>query len=155
MIEEIKFINISESQAGSVWINAFRATLSLEYHYLKKVTFSPKLIFKYGESFFYNRQGLEIIDGEIDFSYCAEGSLTHFFYACNNLKEVRFTKESLKYNLSIAQSLLLSDESIQSILDGLATVSSTQTLFLNSAVYAKLTEEQKQSATDKGWTITG
>lgn len=155
MIEEIKFINISESQAESQWSNALRATLSLEYHYLKKVTFSPKLIFKYGTGFFYNRQGLEIIDGEIDFSYCAEGTLNNFFYACNNLKEVRFTKESLKYDLSIAQSPLLSDESIQSILDGLKTLSSTQTLSLNSAVYAKLTEEQKQSATDKGWTITG
>lgn len=155
MIEDVKFINLSESHAKSVWSNAFRAILSLEYHYLKKITFSPKLIFKYGEGFFYNRQGLEIIEGEIDFSYCGEGTLGNFFYACNNLKEVRFTKESLKYNLQMAQSKSLSLESLQSIIDGLGNVTTTRTLSLNAIAYNKLTEEQKQSATDKGWTITG
>ena len=98
---------------------------------------------------------MQTIVGELDFSECEPSQQQNPFNGCTSLIEVRFTPESIKQNLTFTQSSQLSDESIQSILDGLATVSSTQILFLNSAVYAKLTEEQKQSATDKGWTIIG
>ena len=39
------------------------------------------------------------------------------------------------------------------IIDNLATVSSTQTLTLGATNLAKLTTEQIQIATDKGWTV--
>ena len=104
---------------------------------------------------FYNQQYLENINGEIDFTKSATTGTDLMFYSCNNLKEVRFTKESLKYDLQMAQSKSLSLESLQSIIDGLGNVTTTRTLSLNSIAYNKLTEEQKQSATDKGWTITG
>ena len=105
---------------------------------------------------FYNQQYLENINGEIDFTKISATTGTNLmFYACNNLKEVRFTQESLKYDLQMAQSRYLSLESLQSIIDGLGNVTTTRTLSLNSTAYNKLTEEQKQSATDKGWTITG
>ena len=123
---------------------------------LKIVTFSPKVIFSNASLLFNGRGSLEIINGEFDLSeITSSNSQGNMFNNCFSLREVRFIQGSIKYSLSVARSSQLSDESIQSILDGLATVSSTQTLFLNSAVYAKLTEEQKQSATDKGWTITG
>lgn len=155
MLKDVSFINIDEDKSQS-WSRAFRIDISVEYFNLKNISFSPKLIGTSFQHMFYNQQFLENITGEIDFTKIS--SVTNIglmFYACNNLKEVRFTKESLKYNLQMAQSGSLSLESLQSIIDGLGNVTTTSTLSLNSTAYNKLTEEQKQSATDKGWTITG
>ena len=155
MLEDVSFINIDEDKAQS-WIRAFRIDTSVEYFNLKNISFSPKLIGTSFQFMFYNQQFLENIDGEIDFKRISSTTGTELmFYACNNLKEVRFTKESLKYNLQMAQSKSLSLESLQSIIDGLGNVTTTRTLSLNETAYNKLTKEQKQSATDKGWTITG
>lgn len=154
MLEDVSFINIDEDKIQS-WDFAFRIDVSVEYINLKNISFSPKLI---GISFrymFYDQQHLENINGEIDFTKISAMGMDLMFYSCNNLKEVRFTKESLKYDLKMDQSKSLSLESLQSIIDGLGNVTTTRTLSLNSTAYNKLTEEQKQSATDKGWTITG
>lgn len=153
-IEEINFINMPDF-AVSV-DSMFSLAPNIIPDKLKKISFSPKLNALNVTLLFNGRSSLEEIIGELDFSKITSANVQNNpFHGCTSLVEIRFTKESIKYNLSFTQSSQLSDESIQSILDGLATVSSTQTLALNSAVYAKLTEEQKQSATDKGWTITG
>lgn len=155
MLEDVSFINIDEDKSQS-WTRAFRIDTSVEYFNLKNISFSPKLIGTSFQYMFYNQQFLENITGEIDFTKISSATnIALMFYTCNNLKEVRFTKESLKYNLQMAQSGSLSLESLQSIIDGLGNVTTTSTLSLNSTAYNKLTEEQKQSATDKGWTITG
>lgn len=155
MLGDVSFINIDEDKSQS-WTRAFRIDTSIEYFNLKNISFSPKLIGTSFQYMFYNQQFLENITGEIDFTkISSETNINLMFHACNNLKEVRFTKESLKYNLQMAQSGSLSLESLQSIIDGLGNVTTTSTLSLNSTAYNKLTEEQKQSATDKGWTITG
>lgn len=153
-IEEVNFINLPDF-AVSV-DSMFSLAPNIIPDKLKKISFSPKLNALNVTLLFNGRGSLEEIIGELDLSKITSANVqNNSFNGCTSLVEVRFTKESIKYNLSFTQSSQLSDESIQSILDGLATVSSTQTLALNSAVYAKLTEEQKQSATDKGWTITG
>lgn len=155
MLEDVSFINIDEDKSQS-WTRAFRIDPYVDYFNLKNISFSPKLIGTSFQFIFYNQQFLENITGEIDFTKINATTGTELmFYACNNLKEVRFTKESLKYNLQMNQSGSLSLESLQSIIDGLGNVTTTRTLSLNSTAYNKLTEEQKQSATDKGWTITG
>jgi hypothetical protein len=46
---------------------------------------------------------------------------------------------------------VLTAESIQSIIDGLATVTTAQTLTLNKAIV--LTDEQKATINAKGWTL--
>ena len=154
MLEDVSFININVDKSLS-WARAFRIDVPIEFFNLKNISFSPKLIGTSFQFMFYNQQYLENIDGEIDFTRISATTGTSLmFYACNNLKEVRFTKESLKYNLQMAQSKSLSLESLQSIIDGLGNVTTTRTLSLNATAYNKLTEEQKQSATDKGWTIT-
>lgn len=154
MLEDVSFINIDEDKSQS-WTRAFRIDTSIEYFNLKNISFSPKLIGTSFQYMFYNQQFLENINGEIDFTKINATGTNLMFYACNYLKEVRFTQESLKYDLQMAQSKYLSLESLQSIIDGLGNVTTTRTLSLNSTAYNKLTEEQKQSATDKGWTITG
>lgn len=105
---------------------------------------------------FNGRGSLKYIIGELDFSAITDADgINAAFKGCTSLIEVEFSKECINSNISFLQSSQLSDKSIQSILDGLANVSETRTLTLHSEVYAKLTEEQKQSAIDKGWTITG
>lgn len=155
MLEDVSLININVDKSLT-WSRAFRIDTSIEYFNLKNISFSPKLIGYSFQYMFYNQQYLENINGEIDFTKINSNTGSNLmFYACNNLKEVRFTKESLKYDLQMTQSKSLSLESLQSIIDGLGNVTTTRTLSLNSTAYNKLTEEQKQSATDKGWTITG
>ena len=152
-LEEVSLINIPERTLDCSSI--FSLAPNIIPDKMKKITFSPKVKVSRIVLGFNGRNSLQTIVGELDFSECEPNQQQNSFNGCTSLIEVRFTPESIKQNLAFTQSSQLSDESIQSILDGLATVSSTQTLALNSAVYAKLTEEQKQSATDKGWTITG
>lgn len=153
-IEEFNFINLPDYAIAAN--SMFSLAPNIIPDKLKTVSFSPKFKLSNATLLFNGRTSLEEVIGELDFSGIKSVSDQNSpFNGCTSLVEIRFTKESIKYGLSFVRSSQLSDESIQSILDGLATVSSTQTLAFNSAVYAKLTEEQKQSATDKGWTITG
>lgn len=152
-LEEVSLINIPERAIDCS--SLFSLAPNIIPDKMKKITFSPKLKVTRITLGFNGRYSLQTIVGELDFSECESNQQNNPFKGCTSLIEVRFTPESIKYNLSFTQSSQLSDESIQSILDGLANVSTTRTLALNSGVYAKLTEEQKQSATDKGWTIIG
>ena len=150
-LEEVSLINIPERAIDCS--SLFSLASDIIPDKIKKITFSPKVKVTRITLGFNGRSSLQTIVGELDFSECEPSRQQNPFNGCTSLIEVRFTPESIKQNLSFAQSSQLSDESIQSILDGLANVPTTQKLFLNSEVYAKLTEEQKQSATDKGWTI--
>lgn len=152
-LEEVSLINIPERAIDCSRI--FSLTPNIIPDKMKKITFSPKIKVSRIALGFNGRSSLQTIVGELDFSECDPTQQYDSFNGCTSLIEVRFTPESIKQDLGFTQSSQLSDESIQSILDGLANVSTTRTLSLNSEVYAKLTEEQKQSATDKGWTITG
>ena len=101
--------------------------------------------------FAFQRQGLEEIIGAFDLSVCT--SVGNAFNYCGNLKEIRFVENTINLSISFAQSPLLSAESIQSIIDGLATVETTQTLTFRADVKAKLTDEQIATITSKNWTL--
>lgn len=94
----------------------------------------------------------ETINGVFDFSNAK--SVQYIFNKMNSLVYVRFAKETLKLSISIL-SAYLSDESIQSIIDGLAdlTGQTAQTITFHTTVKNKLTEEQIASATSKNWNI--
>ena len=94
------------------------------------------------------------IKGVIDFSKVA--SLLNVFTVCAKLKEVTFLKNNLYKDIQFAQSPLLSDRSIQSIIDGLAdlTGGTAQTITLHADVKAKLTESQISQITSKNWTLS-
>lgn len=77
----------------------------------------------------------------------------HAFYNCINLVHIKFVEKSIKVSIAFAQSPLLSDESIQSIINGLATVETAQTLTLHADVKAKLTESQIAQITSKNWNL--
>lgn len=70
---------------------------------------------------------------------------------CPALVNLKFVPNTLKKSLHLGASLLLSAESIQSIIDGLATVETAQTLTLHKDIV--LTDEQKATINAKGWTL--
>ena len=90
----------------------------------------------------------------LDFSKTSSaGNLNSVFKVCESLVTVSFVEGSIPFSLSFAQSPLLSDESIQSIINGLATVETAQTLTLHADVKAKLTESQIAQITSKNWNL--
>ena len=93
--------------------------------------------------------------GTLDFSGIpqADGSVrtSNCFNNCKSLEKIKVVPQSIKVPLSFAWSPLLSAESVQSIIDGLATVSTAQTITFHKDI--ALTDEQKQTINDKGWTL--
>ena len=93
---------------------------------------------------------LKKIVGVFDFSSITNCNNT--FYRCYALEDITFAPNTIYKSLSFGSCSKLSAESIQSIIDGLATVETAQTLAFNSAIV--LTDEQKAQIYDKGWTLT-
>lgn len=74
------------------------------------------------------------------------------FNGCVALKKIRFVAGTIKSSIAF-DSAYLSAESIQSIIDGLATVETAQTLTLHADVKAKLTQTQLDTITGKNWNL--
>ena len=106
----------------------------------------------YANSMFAN-QKLHTVLGAIDFSECVNVNST--FADARGLIYIRFKAETLSRTLSMLQCASLSDESIQSIIDGLAdlTGGTQQRIEFHSTVVAKLTDEQMQTILNKNWTL--
>lgn len=102
-----------------------------------------------GKHIFNGAKVLREIKGTLDFTNVTqcEGA----FNICYELEEIRFKENSIGVSISFANSSKLSAETIQSIIDGLVTVETAQTLTLNSAIV--LTDEQKATIEAKGWTL--
>ena len=122
--------------------SCFRGTSKLKY--LKGINMSSSKAMAQ----MFSGSGIEVIEEPLDISLV--NSTLHAF-ACDNLREIRFVPETIKRTLDFSRCSKLSAQSIQSIIDGLATVTTTQTLTLNSAIV--LTDEQKAAITAKGWTL--
>lgn len=74
-------------------------------------------------------------------------------FDCYSLKKITFKAETIHYSISFIHCGSLSDESIQSIIDGLAQVETAQTITFHENIKAKLTEEQIATINEKGWTL--
>lgn len=94
---------------------------------------------------------LKKISGVFDMSECTKVALP--FSNCGALEEVYFAIETIKVSISFANSPKLTSESVQSIIDGLATVETEQTLTLHSDVSSALTEEQWSEILNKNWMV--
>ena len=77
--------------------------------------------------------------------------MSQIFYNCWELKEIHMT--GMKVNFNISASTKFTESALVEILNNLATVTSTQTLTMGSTNLAKLTDEEKAIATNKGWTL--
>lgn len=97
----------------------------------------------------FQNSGVKKIIGVLDFSSAT--NTTSMFWGCNKLEEVTFEPNTLSASISLNSSGNLTSESVQSIIDGLATVGTAQTLTLAKAIV--LTDAQKKAIQDKGWTL--
>lgn len=122
--------------------NLFRNTRNLKYVKGINMSNSTAIRFMFSGSF------IETIEEPLDFSKVND---TTSGFACDHLTEIRFVSGTIKTSINFNRCSKLSAQSIQSIIDGLATVTTAQTLTLNSAIV--LTDEQKASITAKGWTL--
>ena len=122
--------------------NFLRNTKNLKY--VKGINMSNSIAIR----FMFSGSFIETIEEPLDFSQVND---TTSAFACNNLTEIRFVSETIKVNINFSRCAKLSAQSIQSIIDGLATVTTAQTLTLNKAI--TLTDAQKASITAKGWTL--
>ena len=104
---------------------------------------------------FMNNRGLEVIDGlPINASSATSGGLHHMFNYCWGLKDVRFVEGTIRSKISF-WGVVLSDESLQSVINGLKdlTGETTLTIELGATNGNSLTDEQKAAITAKNWTL--
>ena len=120
----------------------FRGTSKLKY--IKGINMSQSK----NMGLMFSGSGIETIEEPMDIS---QVTTTQNAFACDNLREIRFVSETIKISLNFSRCAKLSAQSIQSIIDGLATVTTAHTLTLNSSII--LTDAQKASITAKGWTL--
>ena len=120
----------------------FRGTSKLKY--VKGVNMSNSK----NMGLMFSGSGIETIEEPLDIS---QVTTTQNAFACDNLREIRFVSGSIKVNIDFSRCAKLSAQSVQSIIDGLATVTEAKTLTLNSGII--LTDEQKSNITAKGWTL--
>lgn len=120
----------------------FRGTSKLKY--IKGINMSSSK----NMGLMFAGSGIEIIEEPMDIS---QVTTTQNAFACDDLTEIRFVSGTIKLSLDFNRCSKLSAQSIQSIIDGLATVTTAKTLTFNSAI--TLTDAQKASITAKGWTL--
>ena len=77
-----------------------------------------------------------------------------WFSNCGKLTNITFTQDSqIGNNIDFSASPLLSKESIINIISVLINTTTKKTLSLGAENLAKLTDEEKAVATEKGWTL--
>ena len=74
------------------------------------------------------------------------------FNSCTALMTIT-GNPNFKVSISLSNSKNLTHDSLMVIINGLQTVTEKQVLTIGSTNLAKLTDEEKQIATDKGWTL--
>lgn len=127
------------------------ASLFVQSNNLKSVDFvnSTSKVTNFS-GLFAGKTVLETVKG-LDLSSAT--NLASMFASCSNLKNITFVENSIKINFNLGSSSLLSNESIQSLINGLATVETTQNLTIHNDVATKLTDEQKATISSKNWNI--
>ena len=74
------------------------------------------------------------------------------FVNCTSLTTIT-GNPNFKVSLDLSYSTKLTHDSLMVVINGLQTVTTKQTLTLGSTNLAKLTDDEKKVATDKGWTL--
>ena len=77
---------------------------------------------------------------------------TYCFSGCTALETI-IGNPNFKVSVDFSSCTKLTHDSLMVVINGLQTVTETQTLTLGSTNLAKLTDAEKQIATDKGWTL--
>lgn len=125
--------------------------MSRMFYYCSSLTTIPQLdtskVNIMGDMF-YNCSSLTTVP-QLDMSSVTD--MSNMFYKCSSLKSILMTGMKTHFNISVSTNFEESD--LVTILNNLATVTSTKTLTMGSTNLAKLTDEEKAIATNKGWTL--
>ena len=78
-------------------------------------------------------------------------NMGYMFYSCSKLEEIHML--NIGCNLDISVSTLFTRDALNEIIGNLKSVTETRTLTMGSTNLAKLTDEDKAVATNKGWTL--
>lgn len=142
-LESIEQLNVSSATT--------LASLLAQSNNLKSIDFvnSTSKVTNFSE-LFNGKTVLETVKG-LDLNSAT--NVSNMFLGCSNLKNVTFVENSIKISFNLGDSSLLTNESIQSLINGLATVTTQQTLTLHADVKAKLTDEQNNTITSKNWKV--
>ena len=103
------------------------------YPYMPKEYIKPQIYWQSGQELFYEYSSLE------SWTFV---QIKHFYYDNPIIEKISW-KVFNNYDR----------ESIVKVLNNLQSITTTQTLTLGSTLLAKLTDEDKKIATDKGWTL--
>ena len=164
--------------------NAFREIKNIKKIIIRVKNIDPTVTYDLGNTFIgssdleeIDLSGLEAEDGvyisSFSYSFCECKSLKKIigtlnlsrmtnvwaynggFVNVSSLEEIRFAKNSIARAYVGIYSHVLSDESIQSIIDGLMDLTDSETITINlsQTVKNKLTEEQIATITAKNWTL--
>ena len=97
-----------------------------------------------------------------DVSNITDDSMYSFVYKCKELTTLIDGHEydpnvvalnGLNKTINLLESTKLNYESVYALFRGLATVTTTETIYLPSVMQGKLDRDKVKIATDKGWTI--
>ena len=125
--------------------------MSRMFYYCSSLTTIPQLdtskVNIMGDMF-YNCSSLTTVP-QLDVSSVTD--MSNMFKKCSSLKSILMTGMKTHFNISVSTNFEESD--LVTILNNLATVTSTKTLTMGSTNLAKLTDEEKAIATNKGWTL--
>ena len=77
--------------------------------------------------------------------------MSGMFSNCSSLKSILMT--GMKVSFDIHASTKFDESDLVTILNNIASVTSTQTLTMGATNLAKLTDDEKAIATNKGWTL--
>lgn len=100
---------------------------------------------------FYRCTSLETISLPTGFGQNATNVL-NCFVSCSALTNI-IGEVKFPISFTFADSILLTRDSLMNVLNSIPTVDTKQTLTLGTTNLAKLTDEEKKVATDKGWTL--
>lgn len=107
---------------------------------------------KWVTNMFFGCNSLKTVEEPFDLSNCLTSSSGSIIMGGGEaLENIRFVPESIKINFRADNWSSLSSECVQSIIDGLATVTTVQTLTLHKNI--ALTDQQKATINAKGWTL--
>lgn len=100
------------------------------------------------KNMFYNCRALNIVP-KLDVSNVT--FMNYMFDGCKNLTEIHMT--GINTYLNISSSTKFTRDALLEILNNLATLTETKKLTMGETNLAKLTDEDKTIATNKGWTL--
>ena len=126
-------------------------TMSFMFQYCKKLKTIPKLDTSNVKNMSYMFNLCKDLTSVPNIDAFKVTNMYFMFYECNHLEEIHMI--NIGDDLDIHFSTLFTREALLEIIGNLKTVTRTKTLTMGATNLAKLTDEDKAIATNKGWTL--